>query len=149
MPMAIILRAISGGGKTTYAKKLACERSAFIFSLDQFFTGENGEYRFDERKISEAAADCMLRFLQALKTQRNLIVDNTNTRRWEYESYILAAKLAGYQVEIHEIVCRDLDTLRKFHKRNVHNVPIYVLGQQFARWEDDERTTVRVQDDAT
>jgi predicted kinase len=118
-----------------------------IVSLDQFFTSDAGEYKFDERRVSEAAADCMQRFLRILKSGRHVIVDNTNTRRWEYEQYILAAELARYDVEIHEIVCTDLETLRKFHRRNAHGTPLHILGQQFARWEDDPRASVRINGD--
>jgi predicted kinase len=150
MPKCIILRGISGAGKTSYARRLLATdgtfstRGACIVSIDEFFIKQGGEYKFDERQIGEAVATCMQRFLRALKSCQNVIVDNTNTRRWEYEQYIIAAELAKYEVEIHELPCLDLETLRRFARRNDHQVPLHVIGQQFARWEDDARTAVRV-----
>lgn len=152
MPRCIILRAISGAGKTTYARKLALDISGklnhgdtvVIVSIDQFFINDAGEYKFDERKLSEAYSDCVNRFLRAVKAGKHVIVDNTNTRRWEYETFVLVAEIAKYEIEIHELLCTDLETLRKFHRRNSHGTPLYVLGQQFARWEDEPRSTIRV-----
>ncbi len=100
----IILRGISGSGKTTWIAKNTPE--AFVVSADHFFLDENNEYRYDATKLQEAHESCYRAFIEALTDKRPLIaVDNTNVALWEITPYNLAARAFGYDVEILTLSC--------------------------------------------
>ena len=128
-PKVVIMRGISGCGKSTYTRKHYPK--AVVVSADHYFE-RNGKYEFDREKLGAAHADCFRRFNQALQKREPLIVvDNTNTRKWEMERYYDAAVKAGYQVEVVRLVC-DPD---KAAKRNVHQVPADAVTNMASRFE--------------
>ena len=126
MRKVIVLSAVSGTGKSTYAKSLAGlhrEGSVCIVSTDTYFLVD-GEYRYDPTKISEAHAQCFKEFLGALWLGHALvIVDNTNLSQREISPYMLGAAALGYEAEIHTLRSRD----PRIGLRNLHGVP---LGEQ-------------------
>lgn len=132
----IILRGPSGFGKSTYA---ATMRAGAICSADNYFV-HNGVYNFDASKLSEAHQQCLQSCIAAMKEKKELIVvDNTNTKKWEYEKYIEAAKNLNYCTEIIEfIACCDEHAL-ELAKRNVHKVPTEIVMRQYNRFQLDER----------
>jgi hypothetical protein len=94
---------------------------------------KDGEYRFDPYLLPRYHD---LNF-QAFKTDLQLgvspvIVDNTNTRKWEYEKYEKEAKKAGYEVEIISVPHIDSTIAAQ---RNTHGVPEEVIRKMIARWE--------------
>jgi predicted kinase len=64
----------------------------------------------------------------------HVIVDNTNTQRWEFQRYIDAAVAAGYEVRISAIE-PVAEMLPVWAARGKHNVPLEVLERMMARWE--------------
>lgn len=101
----IILRGISGSGKSTWAKQNA-PHDAVIVSADHFFIQPNGEYVFDPSKLHDAHIDCFRRFLDGIeKKTPTIIVDNTNIHRWEFQPYLLAAQARGYELELITFRC--------------------------------------------
>jgi hypothetical protein len=116
-------------------------------SADDFFMrpgtvemGGLGVYDFDVRKLPEAHADCMGKVIQAMTLEREcIVVDNTHTRRWEYDNYVLLGQLAGYKVEIIEIVPQTVDEMRLCASRNSHGVPDSTVASMVARFEPDAR----------
>lgn len=123
----IIMRGIAGSGKTTYVRKHFPE--AFVVSADHFFE-RDGEYRYDRVKAGEAHADCFARFCAAVEQRKPLIVvDNTNTQRWEFERYLYHAIDHGYEVRTVALTCESDVAV----DRNVHGVPkeaVYRMAQR-------------------
>ena len=83
----IIMRGISGSGKSTYAKQLSKEYDAVICSADDYFN-KTGNYIFDRNKLKEAHGECLLKADGNLQEGRSVIIDNTNVKKWEYQKYI-------------------------------------------------------------
>jgi predicted kinase len=144
-----IVRGPSGAGKSHYVKNrlLFNGKQAVVCSADDFFMrpgtvemGGLGVYDFDVRKLPEAHADCMGKVIQAMTLEREcIVVDNTHTRRWEYDNYVLLGQLAGYKVEIIEIVPQTVDEMRLCASRNSHGVPDSTVASMVVRFEPDAR----------
>ena len=103
----IIMRGISGSGKSTRAKELAAAHDEFavsICSADDFFM-RNGVYEFRRQDLAAAHAQCLRDFVNALWEGVPLvIVDNTNTRISEFQPYARVALMAGYEVRFEEFI---------------------------------------------
>lgn len=94
----IILRGVSGSGKTTFAYRFL-PPDTILCCADDFFTNYNGEYSFDASKLSEAHAYCRKKFDRAIENRRfNIAVINTNASEKEFEYYVDTAKKNGYDV---------------------------------------------------
>jgi hypothetical protein len=137
----VIMRGISGSGKSTRATQICTmTRSAVVCSADDFFVGHDGVYRFDRRRVRDAHAACMKRFLAALNASATLVVvDNTNTRYWEYKEYEAAACAHGYVVRFEEARCSSEAQARTFNARNAHGVPLEAALAMWRRWKPDRR----------
>lgn len=127
-----IMRGIPGSGKSTKAKLLAGDTGR-IHSTDDYFM-QDGKYVFNVDKLEE---NHQLNF-QAFKADLQqgvspLIVDNTNSRRWEYQRYINEAEIMGYQVEVVQIPHIDAALAAQ---RNTHGVPEYAIQRMINRWQD-------------
>jgi predicted kinase len=140
----IVLRGVSGSGKTTKANELKNDflgqspgGLVHICSADDFFVNpKTREYKFDGSKLSQAHAWCKGRAYAAMSLGADLvIVDNTNTRKWEYQSYLDMAELFGYEVE--ECVVGDFDdeSLLVYAERCVHGVPFEHITKMANRFE--------------
>ena len=99
MKKVVILRGISGSGKSSYVAEHYPD--SIVCSADDFFR-VNGEYQFDASKIGEAHSACMSGFLATLVrgSEKPVVVDNTNVHVWEFENYINIAVTLGYEVEV-------------------------------------------------
>jgi predicted kinase len=141
----LILRGIPGSGKSSLGKQiqtLLWERfglQAPICSADSFFETRRG-YQFDRSQLSQAHEACAAAFARAITpggTCRVVIVDNTNTQRWEYATYESEALARGFFLKILQVKCPDLLSATRVAKRNIHGVPPERVLMMFARWEDD------------
>jgi hypothetical protein len=146
MKQVIIIRGLPGSGKDRKVHQIlsgVMPDTAVVCSADDFFM-VGGEYKFDPTKLGEAHATCMAKFCQALVDGKQLIIcNNSNSMRWEFRHYGLAAGAAGYNVEIefateqpHESKFITIDHVRRFAARNVHGVPLAAVAAMAARWED-------------
>lgn len=114
----LILSGIPGSGKSTAA---AGEAGAVVCSADDYFTNASGEYHFDPRKLSDAHAACLRKFLRAVLSEEELIiVDNTNTTAIEIAPYVAIAAAHGAEVEVRTYRCDP----EVGAKRNRHGVPL-------------------------
>ena len=113
----IIMRGISGSGKSTYIYNH--HPGAYVCSADQFFE-RDGVYQFDSRKLGEAHRWCYNKFLTALSDWRDpIVIDNTNTQLFEFYGYAQLAWAHGYNVEVVR-----MDTpVEVAAARNLHGVP--------------------------
>lgn len=101
----ILLRGISGAGKTTWAKKHV-PPDGVIVSADYFFIQPNGTYIFDVKQLHNAHSACFRDFLDAIDQHTpTIIVDNTNIHRWEFQPYLIVAEARGYEVELITFRC--------------------------------------------
>jgi len=142
----VILRGVSGSGKTTYAKTICAQHDEVVVcSADDFFMhqawnpdkGSLLEYQFDPARLGEAHTYCFGKFLDALYQEgdRVIIVDNTFIHKWEIENYLKAAWFVGAVVEVHEIRIQTLDELQECIRRNVHRVPPEVVTRMALEFE--------------
>jgi len=118
----LIMRGISGSGKSTYANNIAKQSDkAIICSADNFWIDDVGNYNFDRNRLSEAHAWCYAHFVGTLTTNYHdiVIVDNTNTQLSEIAPYIAHANYHNADIEIVRCVCPHEEAA----KRNVHGVP--------------------------
>lgn len=100
----IIMRGISGCGKSTWVKKYAPD--AIVASADDFFLQPDGEYLFSGALLHKAHEACFRTYLAAIERSEPLVVvDNSNITAWELSSYILPAESFGYTVEILTLRC--------------------------------------------
>lgn len=145
----IIMRGPSGGGKSTFTRKIM-ERDLtdmrgqstsldFMFddilsiegrisvSADKFFVRQlqdgGTEYHFERSMIGDAHGACLREFTDAVQSARNdshvIVVDNTNTTVGEITPYAALANAYGHDLHIVEIECAWYIA----QARNVHGVP--------------------------
>jgi predicted kinase len=139
MKSVLVMRGLPGSGKSTLATKLASDiPGAVIVSADDFFNG--GE--IDEKVLGYAHQWCRNNFIKELKKGTQLvIVDNTNSTRFEIQFYMDKAKEHGYEVAIMAVPC-DVETSMA---RNVHKVPrstIEKMATRLDNFDDDPSWTV-------
>lgn len=96
----ILVRGVSGSGKSTFAKKMASEIGACVFETDEFFIVE-GEYRFDPSKLGWAHKSNQRRTLKALEEGKTVIVPNTLTTMREIRDYTSMAESLGIPVKVY------------------------------------------------
>lgn len=154
MKQIVILRGPCGCGKSSWAAKQYPK--AVVVSADDFWLvrcknqgmhsdsrfpviNKNGilyEYIFDPTKLAEAHARCLARFLVALdEKQETIVVDNTNIFVWQYRPYEIAARLAGYGVQIVEWRPMTIADLKLCASRNCHRTPIEVVAKMCYEFE--------------
>lgn len=154
--MIVIMRGASGSGKSTLAQEieegfysiidkmnideLYTENSFKVASADHYFTDEDGNYKFDGDKLTEAHEHCMNEFMEAINNGANLIiVDNTNmVSRW-YNEYVKEGEFFDYKVVQ---LCTHTpeaskDTAIEYFERCVHSVPLHTIERQISFFEKD------------
>lgn len=124
--MLIMMQGASGSGKSTVAKELAAQTGAVIYSTDELFI-VNGEYKFNPKMLGIYHQKNIERTVAALKEGKDVIVDNTNTQRWECKPYVEAALQYGHEVKF--VRCDG-------RYQNVHGVPSDKVEQMRNRLED-------------
>jgi predicted kinase len=141
----VIMRGIPGSGKSTTIQQKYPNH--YVCSADFFFeklADQNDTSYIEEFKpwlLSQAHASCLREFILMLDGVNDLVVDNTNSQKWEYANYVLLAQMAGYDVFIEEMPCNGVSDVRRFHQRQTHGVPWEAMEAMFNRWETDERFT--------
>ena len=89
----ILLRGLPGAGKSSLATLLSENGTYPIFSVDDYFTDENGNYEFNFTDNYLAYEQCRKGVEDAIKNKAaKIIVHNTFTLTWELEPYFLMAK---------------------------------------------------------
>lgn len=144
----VIMRGLPGSGKSFLAhacKEVAGDSNgertdevAAVISADDFFT-HDGMYKFEPTLAFKAHLDCHLRFLQALVSGKELvIIDNTNSRKWEYHTYRYLSEVLGLNFRVFEIPCLSVNTVGIYCSQNSHSVPLSAALWMYQRWEHDE-----------
>lgn len=112
----VLLRGLPGSGKSTLARALSCDGQHPVFSVDDYFTNEDGEYKFDFTRNHLAYKQCETNTEKAVAEGKPLIlVDNTFTLDWEMQPYFIIAE--KFNCPIHVV------TVENYHgNKNVHDV---------------------------
>lgn len=115
----IIIRAVSGSGKSTFAEYLndIFKGDAIICCADDYFMVD-GEYKFDFAKLGAAHSMCFYKYTVALEADhvQLIIVANTSTRETDVNRYRNEALAKDCMVFV--------TTLENWHNGiDVHNVP--------------------------
>ena len=123
MKVLYIVRGLSGSGKTT----LAHELSPVVYSADDWFTDEDGNYDFDPSELGDAHGDCKssVEFDMEVDVPK-IAVANTFSQAWEAEPYFKLAEKYGYSPFIVE--CQNTF-------ENTHGVPQETIETMRERWE--------------
>lgn len=130
MKQLILLRGLPGCGKTTLANFLwekieDCAR----FSADDFFTDEEGSYKFNVNCLGAAHMACKDNVLNSMKRHVEvIIVHNTNTTQGEMKDYFLLAHEYGYQTV-------SLIVENRHNSTNIHSVPEETLIKMKGRFD--------------
>lgn len=125
-----ILRGLPGSGKSTLANQLTEKiPNLIICSADDFFLNTSGEYEFNAEKRGEAHKVCQEKAKKACIDSRNIVIDNTNIRKWETKYYFDLAKEFDYLTILLEPETewkRDADALSKKNKHHVRIIGIRI-----------------------
>jgi len=121
-----LIRGLPGAGKDTLAETLNIDH---VFSADQYFEDDGGNYSFNARKLKDAHQFCRRNTEVAMQNNKtNIAVTNTFTQWWEMEPYFELAKAYGYR--IFSLICESR------HKgTNVHDVPQDIIQKMENRFE--------------
>ena len=137
LKLAIVMRAIPGSGKSTFAHQIQAAAHAqgmtcTIHSSDEKFMVD-GEYKFDQSLLGKYHHQNQDDFKRAAEAGTNVVIaDNTNIKRRDYMEYVLRAKDAGYKVVSITFVPGDAEM---HFQRNVHSVPLEVVEKMKASLE--------------
>lgn len=136
----IIMRGLPGSGKSTRARELQGE--GVIHATDSYLTDPNtGEYKFDPEKIKDYHQQNLEDAIKSMEAGISpVIIDNTNVQKWEFEKYLDAAEVNGYDVKFETLDPTNYseDFIRELAERQkkTHNVPEQVIIDMLKRWED-------------
>lgn len=123
-PTVIILRGVSGAGKSSLAEILEAQ-GFVVVSADNFFV-KDGAYDFDRTKLTKAHHWCYDQYTKALEAGLNVVVDNTNTTEAEVNRYLEKAVYFGYTVRV--------VTVENWSQTDsIHNVPQDIREAQAKR----------------
>jgi len=138
-----IYRGLPGSGKTRAIKEWVDQlidnnrvRNVIACSADKFFYDNRGEYNFNPYKIAQAHSECQIDAMQAMFNGVDIvIIDNTNTQKWEYAIYEEMAKIFDYVVEYKTIGGLSNEDCERYAKRNTHGVPLEAIKRMAERFE--------------
>jgi predicted kinase len=135
MTMLVIMRGLSGSGKSTRAREIEEEIYGEILSTDDHFM-VNGEYKFNPAMLGEYHAKTLEMAKELLSKNCSVILDNTNTAKWHYAAYVEFAKSKG--IPVFQEILHDSGLIdESLAKRNLHGVPVEEIKRQRDSWEED------------
>ena len=122
----ILVRGVSGSGKSTFAEEFLFPISLLI-STDDFFVVD-GEYQFNPELLPENHLKCLKSVESEMEHPQqdicpNIVVHNTFTKAWEIEPYKELADKYGYN--FYTIIVEN-----RHKSSSIHDVPDYVISRQ-------------------
>ncbi|CAI8031594.1 NEDD4-binding protein 2-like 2 [Geodia barretti] len=144
VPIVIALRGVPGSGKsflTTHCSEYLTDSASVAICSADFYFMKGGDYKYSTKLLPMAHTYCLDLFLRALAEGKQLIVvDNTHSRKWEYEIYSYISSILGCRYHVLEIPCPSQKTLESYRSRNQHKIDEKTALNIFKRWEVDETT---------
>lgn len=126
MKQLIILRGVSGAGKSTVAEIIS-ENHWPICEADQYHYTESGVYDWKPENVGKAHAWCQSIVRDAMASNiKKIIVSNTSTTEKELKPYLTLAEEFGYQVI-------SLVVENRHGNDSIHEVPQHIRDQQEKR----------------
>lgn len=125
MAHLLLIRGLSGSGKSTPAKQYA-EHGFHHLETDMWFTNTAGQYTFVPSKLGEYHAKCLAETKLLLAQGVDVVVSNTFSTYWEIEKY---ASLITSKDGLSILQCNNIF-------ENTHNVPEAIISAMAKRWED-------------
>lgn len=132
----ILMRGVSGSGKSTLARKIAGEiEGSVILSTDDYFMFE-GRYVFDPSKLALYHEMNRERAMWAMRENTPcVIIDNTNTQKWEMVPYARLALENGYEIEIRTPEPVDIEEIMR-RQAQEKNLSREIVERMRSRWEE-------------
>lgn len=137
----IIMRGAPGCGKSHLAKEIVAattqdEFHNHIFSSDDFFYDQRGNYRFDVARLGEVHESNKKRVDNYARSGWSpIIVDNTNIKVWEMATYFEIAVRCAYVVHIVEPNNPWSRSAGQLAMRNSHSVPRESIERMLTNYE--------------
>ena len=146
VPIVIAFRGVPGSGKSFLAthcsEYLTNSANVAVCSADYYFMS-NGQYKYSTKHLAQAHSHCFDLFLQALEQDKQMIVvDNTNSKKWEYEIYKYVSVILGCKFHALEVPCPSEKILETYRSRNQHNIDSNTALKIFQRWEVDDTASL-------
>ena len=136
----ILIRGVSGAGKSTVGELLDDDRTEVLSTDDMFYV--DGEYIFNPSKLGEYHAttiekvkNLMVEYVWKCKDNNyvwfptnRIVVCNTFTCEWEMKPYLDLAE--EYEWCVHTIIVEN-----RHNSDSIHNVPTETIKAQKERFE--------------
>lgn len=140
MPQLIIMHGVSGSGKSTQVLKEIKSLKNKVCSADHYFMND-GEYNFDYKGLRKAHAWCQAKAMLAMhQGMEQVIIDNTNMTREDWEIYEEFADSFGYRVMhvwMHGPTLTE-DQVSLYAGRNKHGVTKEIIQFQIGKVKEEE-----------
>ena len=141
----IILRGVPGSGKShlvnTCYEMTSEPSSVAVCSADDYFT-EGGSYKFAAHLLPKAHDYCLGKFVHALvQGKRLVVVNNTNSKLWEYRIYTYICEILGLKCHVLEIPSEYPAITAMFCSRNIHNVNPAIVNRLVQHWDKDKNAS--------
>jgi predicted kinase len=142
-PKITFVRGLPGSGKTMWAERIRSTetRKTVMVAADDFMLNENGQYAFNPDMLRHCHDLCTEDAHKALDAGLHVIVHNTFTKKWEFNSYLMSIDEFDAEVAIVDIFDAGL-TDESLADRNSHGVPIETIERM--RYEYQEVTLIEL-----
>ena len=152
-PLLEIIRGASGSGKSTLASERA--PASQICTSDDAIPGLYGDDGSFNGMVMDDGLPLIVRAhiqnaanVEALMADgaSHIVVPNTNTRRWEFEGYLVSAFNNGYRVTVDDSLIDCGLTAEELCARCTHGVPLAGIQAQmsnlstYRNWQADSPT---------
>jgi predicted kinase len=136
MKELILVRGVSGSGKSTFAHLIAYACEARVYTTDDYFTDAEGNYnwRAEDSKRAHTWNQDRVKYAMGCQEVGIIIVPNTFTQNWEMKPYLEMANEYGYRVTVVRV--ESGLTPKELCDRNIHSVPYEAILRQWDRMED-------------
>lgn len=140
MSEVIIMRGLSGSGKTTVVKEYFPNH--IHLSADKVFQEELG-VDFQVNRLSEVHHKVLLQYLDALNYNQDIVIDNTNVRFWAFLHYAKLGLLLGRNVLLVDMKMRHPEECASRHN---FKIDIPRMRRIAASYQDLERAPDSAED---
>lgn len=124
----ILLRGLPGSGKSTLAAVLAGQGAKAVFSVDDYFTDDEGKYHFEFEQNHLAYKQCENLTESAMQANEvRIFVHNTFVYDWEMAPYFTLA--AKYSYRIHVVTVEN-----RHGGENVHGVSMEQIEKMATKY---------------